>query len=280
MIEVSRWSVLAFAAVLVLAAPAYAQKKKAAAKPVADTNAMLNDRFYGTLLDGDDSVITVLQLDHMRRDNFGFFTLDQVEKRPDGRVLQLDPINGEWRISKGSANSEDATVVQLEGEDRMMFFLRQNDSTLLKLTPTKEEIESTESYLLRRRVIQVSAKKDTLSPSEMAMRRCSGKYAGKLPCGDCASILSTLTLKYGGRGKSGEYTLADKYIGTKSGDIINERKGRWTYMAKKGGSIVVLDVDKRGRETYYLINKNGSLTPLDRNQQKIDSPQDQTMKRQ
>lgn len=271
---------LVVVAMLLLATSAYAQKKKPAAKPVADTNAMLNDRFYGTLLDGEDSVITVLQLDHKKRDNFGFFTLEQIEKRPDGRVLQLDPINGEWRMSKGSANSEDATVVQLEGEDRMMFFLRQNDSTLQKLTPTKEEIEYTESYLLRRRVIHTVVKKDTLSPSEMAMKRCAGRYVGKLPCADCISILSTLTLKYSGRGKSGEYTLADKYIGTRNGDITNERKGRWTYVAKQGGSIIVLDVDKRGRETYYLLNKSASLTPLDRNQQKIDSPQDQTMKKQ
>lgn len=280
MIDASKRGALVAMVILFFSVPVYGQKKKPVAKPAADTNAMLSDRFYGTLLDGDDSIITVLQLDHRQRDNFGFFTLDQVEKRPDGRVLQLDPINGEWSISKGTANSEDAIVVQLEGEDRMMFFLRQNDSTLQKLTPTKEETLATESYLLRRKINQLAAKKDTLSPLEMAMRRFSGKYVGNLPCSDCNSVLSTLILKYNGRGKTGDYTLIDKYMGARSGDITNERKGKWTSTLKHTGNIIIIDADKRGRESYYLTNKNGSITPLDRNQRKIEGTADLTLKKQ
>ncbi len=267
-------------AMLLLAVPAYAQKKKVAAKTVPDTSAMRGAKFYGTLLDDEDSVVTVLQLDRRKNDNFGFFTLDEVTIKPGGRKFPPQASSGKWTTLKGSASDEDAAVIQLEGGDKLMFFLLQNDSTLQKLTATKEEIYATESYLLRRRETMVTAKKDTLSPVEMAMRRYSGKFVGKFPCSDCNSIVSTLTLKYSGRGKSGDYTLTDKYMGSKNGDITNERKGKWTYTAKQGGNIIIIDTDKRGRESYYLTNNNGTITPLDRNQQKIEGTADRTMRKQ
>ncbi len=270
---------------LLLAVPAGAQKKKKVTKPIIDSNAIVTDKYTGTIIVVDDSVYSVLQLDHKLNADHGNFVLDETYKKPGGRILQSQT-TGKWDILKATVHDNDdniivenARVVQVDGSDKVLFFLPVDDSTFRKLDPQFKIMEPIESYLLSRRVKPVPIKKDTLSSYELNMRKVAGRYVGKLPCADCISITSTLSLKYVTHAKSGDFVLTDKYIGTKNGDLTNERKGRWNYASKPGGNRIVLDYDKKGRESYFLINKNGSLTPLDKNQQKINSPVDQTMNR-
>ncbi|MCD6012776.1 MAG: putative lipoprotein NlpE involved in copper resistance [Flavipsychrobacter sp.] len=286
MVYPETYKILCVFAILLLATPANAQKKKKVTKPVIDTNAILSDKYSGTIMVQDDSVYTVLQLDHKMNTDHGAFMLDETYKKPDGRILRSQT-PGKWEVLKGTIHdgedniiAENTNILQVDGSDKVLFFMWVDDSTIRKIDPQLKLIEPIDHYLLSRKAKYVPVKKDTLTPFEINMRKLAGRYVGKLPCADCIGITSTLSLRYSLHAKSGDYVLTDKYIGTKSGDITNDRKGRWNYISKSGGNNIVLDFDKKGRESYYLINKNGSLTPLDRNQQKINSPVDQTLRRQ
>ena len=271
---------------LLLSQQANAQKKKKVIRSVVDTNAVLHDKYHGTVMVGGDSVFTLLQLDHKINTDYGTFTLDEAYKKPGGRILQSQTI-GKWNILTATVHDaddnmvlENTDIIQVDGSDKVLFFIKTDDSTLRKLDPQLKLIEPVESYLLSRRIKAVPVKKDTLTPLEANMKKLSGRYAGKLPCADCSAITSTLTLKFAPHARSGDFTLTDKYFGSPGGDITNERRGKWNYTTKPQGNIITIDADKRGRESYYLVNKNGTLTPLDKNLQKINSPVDQTMRKQ
>jgi uncharacterized lipoprotein NlpE involved in copper resistance len=57
------------------------------------------------------------------------------------------------------------------------------------------------------------------------------EYAGVLPCADCAGIRTELRL-YAEQpsGQAVRYELTETYLGTRDGDRMFEREGRWTVM--------------------------------------------------
>jgi hypothetical protein len=271
---------------VLMCVPAFGQKKaKKSSKPALDTTTIYHDIFRGVLPDGHDSIITLLQLDHKLYHDEGTFNLDESYKKTGGRLPSVKS-QGFWTVLKGDADDDDATVVEVDGEDYQQFFLRRNDSTLQKIDATLHIIEPAEAYLMRRIAGKpVIIKKAALPENDKTMHKLAGTYKGKLHCADCSSISSTLLLQYRGNSKMGTYVLTDKYIGTKTGDIVHEKKGRWSYVSKlieadHKTNIIVLDSDKRGKELWYYVKKDGNIVQLDKSQQEIKAPFDQTLKKQ
>lgn len=269
--------------ILFLSAPCYGQKKKKTVKPAIDTNSMLQDIFAGPLPDGDDTIYTSLTLNHKINHDYGTFSLDQTKNNRGETRTYTTP--GNWTVLNGSAVDEYEKVVALESPDFSLFFLRRPDGKLQKLNAKLEEVEPTQSYILAPLIKSAKlAVNDTLTTLEKNMRSLSGTYKGKLHCANCTSITSTLTLNYKLHAKTGAYTLNDKYLGTSTGDINNEKKGKWSFVSKQvdgvKGMVVVLDSDIRGRESWYLVKKDGNLIQLDKNCQRISAPVDQTLKKQ
>jgi hypothetical protein len=106
-----------------------------------------------------------------------------------------------------------------------------------------------------------------------------GTYYGKAPCSDCKVIESILDLSYG-TDTSGEFSLRDKYIGKSGVDIISRMKGEWQRVLNpKAGTLIVLNYDNTEKTMYYLLNRDGSLAPVDENLHKIESPIDCTLRK-
>ncbi len=271
--------------ILVLSIPAFGQKKKKIQKPVADSDIVYHDIYHGSIIKGDDTLMTTLRLDHKLYYDMGTFTMDEVYKRPGpgGRTLANNTV-GTWTVLKETMDDEDVTMIELDGTESVYFFLRKDDSTIQKLNAIKQEDTPAVNNMLSCRVIPVVYKKDTLTEREINMRRLSGRYVGKSNCTDCNSITSTLKLQYKIHAKSGDYVLSDKYFGTKTGDLTTESKGKWSYVNKvvEGygrSSVIVLETGVRGREMYYLVKKNGGIIRLDPEMKPVTGPVDQTMRR-
>ena len=94
------------------------------------------------------------------------------------------------------------------------------------------------------------------------------KYAGTLPCADCAGIRTLLTL-YSEPGPT-RYELAETYIGTKDGDRAFLNSGRWTILrgsaADADATVFQLDFDRPDRARNFLREGDYHLVQLDRNQ--------------
>lgn len=274
---------------LVLALPAMGQKKAPVKKtvkvPEVDTNEIIHDIYSGILPSAKgDSVETLLALHHKRNHAEGTFDLDETYIKQGARGFSLKTM-GNWQERKDYPDDIDATMVELSNADRIEFFLRREDGDLQHLSPIMKEIEPAGNYILALRHSGPTQKtKDVPTQYETEMRKLTGTYSGKLPCPHCNSISSTLVLRFGkGHATAGDYILTDKYIGGSKGDVTDVKKGRWHYESKRieadhKSTIIVLDYDKKGRETYYFVKKNG-IIQLDRSLQPIPSATDQTLKK-
>ncbi len=240
--------------------------------------------YRGTIPHGDDSELILLELVRSVATGEPSFTLDEIIRKPGKPDLGKKTV-GNWYISSGRLDDEEAQVLELRSRDEIMFFLQINDSMLQKIDGTQHDIEPVSRYMIRKTKIVPSVRHDTISEHDKTMQRLSGTYKGKLSCADCNSILSSLTLQYKVHSKTGDYTLTDKYLGTKSGDATNERKGKWNYQsqlieADHKSNVIVLDPDKPGHEAYYLTKKDGSIIQVDKSLKRSITPQEQSLKRQ
>lgn len=291
MIMTALRNMLIVVTVLTILAPAYAQKKNKskpkAKEPVIDTNQVVHDIYTGVLMgENGDTIAMLLQLHHKLYHSEGSIDIDETYKKTGGRSL-LFKTTGTWFNAQDYPEDVDATVVHIEADEKSMFFLHREDGNLQKLDATLKIIEPEDQYIFAlKHPANEPKRKDTVTEAERTMRRLAGTYKGKLPCADCSAISSTLVLKFGkGHAKAGDYVLTDKYIGGSHGDITNEKKGKWSYVSRRieadrKSTIIVLDSDKRGRETYYFIKKDGNIIQVDRGMKRIESPVDQTLKRQ
>ena len=85
-----------------------------------------------------------------------------------------------------------------------------------------------------------------------------------------------------GTDTSGEFSLRDKYVERKEvgRNLIARTKGEWIRIKDaKLGYMIVLNNDNTDKAMYYLLNKDGSLLPLDKELQKIDAPMDMTLRK-
>jgi hypothetical protein len=194
-------------------------------------------------------------------------------------------MSGFWEAQTHQVNDDDARVIILngEGEDFQVFFEQKNDTTLQKLNASDKEMEPASVYTLRK-ITAKPAGKDSVSEHDNLMARLTGTYKGKLPCGDCEGIMSTLTLHFKKHTRYGDYTLSDKYTGTPNGDISNDRKGKWCFTSKlieadHKSLIIELDPDMHGRETYYYVKKDG-IIQIDKSMHGASPSADRTLKKQ
>jgi predicted secreted protein len=109
--------------------------------------------------------------------------------------------------------------------------------------------------------------------SDVTIRR----YAGILPCADCAGLHTDLRLfSDPGSDQATRYEIAETYIGARDGDRAFENSGRWGVLrgtpADADATVYQLDIDKPGRARNFLRVGDGELRALDRQQNEIASP--------
>jgi copper homeostasis protein (lipoprotein) len=98
-------------------------------------------------------------------------------------------------------------------------------------------------------------------------------YSGVLPCTDCDGVKATLLLSRDTDAAGGTYVLQTEYLGKKAATI--ELKGDWTTLPPStttaNAAIVALNPSRNEETLYFVREGNGSLTPLDKNQNRIKS---------
>ncbi|HLC87552.1 MAG TPA: copper resistance protein NlpE [Patescibacteria group bacterium] len=98
----------------------------------------------------------------------------------------------------------------------------------------------------------------------------NGIYKGNLPCADCEGITETLILA-----EDGSYIIEDIYRGKSVKPIRTQ--GKWSLVNK---NVLKLAPADGTQPEYFQIPDSTTLQMLDSNMQKIDSPFDQTLKKQ
>lgn len=107
-----------------------------------------------------------------------------------------------------------------------------------------------------------------------------GRFAGDLPCADCAGIRTELTL-YGDLG-AGErrFALRETYLGPVDGGRPRETRGQWTPRRGDGEVAMLLElVDLDGTVRRFEV-AGRDLRMLDRDGRRIDSRLNYTLARQ
>jgi copper homeostasis protein (lipoprotein) len=101
-----------------------------------------------------------------------------------------------------------------------------------------------------------------------------GTFAGTLPCADCAGIRTKLTL-YAEQpsGRPVRYELTETYVGTRDGDRVFNRTGRWTVLrgsaSDADATVYQLDFDRPKTVRNFLKLGDDELRLLDRSQNEI-----------
>jgi copper homeostasis protein (lipoprotein) len=116
----------------------------------------------------------------------------------------------------------------------------------------------------------------TTSPATSAVSTV--RYAGTLPCADCAGIRTELSLSTDAAGQPTTYELKQTYLGTMSadGEKPQTTNGRWSQEIRSAAgqemTIVVLDGGGKPQEVKSFERvTDGELRMLDRSQQRIQS---------
>lgn len=103
-----------------------------------------------------------------------------------------------------------------------------------------------------------------------------GRFAGMLPCADCAGIRTELRLLAARQsGQPTRYEAKETYVATRDGDRTFERSGRWTIMRgmpdDPDATIYQLDFDQPHATRNYLKVGDQELRLLDHEQRDIAS---------
>ncbi len=109
-----------------------------------------------------------------------------------------------------------------------------------------------------------------------------GRFAGDLPCADCAGIRTELLL-YGDFGPvERRFVLVETYLGTPDGERPRERRGRWEVArsASEPSVLMVIELAEESGEPRRFAAVGGDLELLDREGRRIRSQLNYTLKRQ
>lgn len=109
-----------------------------------------------------------------------------------------------------------------------------------------------------------------------------GRFAGELPCADCAGIATELLL-YGDFGPvERRFILRETYRGTQDGERRFEQRGRWEVVrsAAEPTILMVIEVRQESGEPRRFAAVGGDLEQLDREGRRISSRLNYTLKRQ
>ncbi len=112
--------------------------------------------------------------------------------------------------------------------------------------------------------------------------RVVARYAGALPCADCAALKMELSLFADADGKPGAYEERLTYVDARGADRVREGRGRWSVTtgsaANPGDSVYEL-VSSSGERQFLQRSGDGTLRILDRERREIDSPRPQVLVR-
>ncbi|TMX42613.1 copper resistance protein NlpE [Vibrio rotiferianus] len=133
---------------------------------------------------------------------------------------------------------------------------KQKESTATDV-PQATEVETTidATPIEEEQVITTETFVDSAHNAQNALD-WNGTYTGKLPCADCASIDTTLTLN-----PDGSYTLVQIYKGKEDGEFKSEGQFTWN---ESGNTITLVD---EAAPNQYFVGEN-MLMKLDMNGEK------------
>jgi NlpE N-terminal domain len=103
-----------------------------------------------------------------------------------------------------------------------------------------------------------------------------GLYKGMLPCSDCYCVDVMLLLQGESPFFTGSYFMREHNRDGKNTEQWNKRRGNW-HIVHAGTStdrhrlLIALDWQTPDKATYFLLNKDGNLVPLDKDQKEITS---------
>lgn len=110
-------------------------------------------------------------------------------------------------------------------------------------------------------------------------------YIGTLPCADCSGITTELTLQHEAEHGDGTFLLKETYEGKKDSINAFNTNGMWTTLrgsaTDKNATVIQITPEGSADDArYFEVLPNGDLLQLDREQKKITSQANYTLKKQ
>lgn len=110
------------------------------------------------------------------------------------------------------------------------------------------------------------------------------RYAGRLPCADCAGIRIELTLNAETvHGPPTRYHMRETYIATRDGDRTFTSEGRWRIRRGSAddpnATVYQIDFDRPEKTRSFLVVDANELTALDRDLRELPSTLPRTLMR-
>lgn len=117
-----------------------------------------------------------------------------------------------------------------------------------------------------------------------ATRTFIGVFEGVLPCADCEGIKTELTLYQDvANADNNSYILKETYLGINTGDTTFTSKGKWDVLkgikTDKEASVFFLNYDRPDESIYYLKEDEATIVMLDKEQNRIQSSLNYTLKK-
>ena len=117
-----------------------------------------------------------------------------------------------------------------------------------------------------------------------ATRMLIGVFEGVLPCADCEGIKTELTLYQDvANADNNNYILKETYLGINTGDTTFTSKGKWDIVkgmkTDKDASVFFLNYDRPDELKYFLKEDDATIVMLDKEQNKINSPLNYTLRK-
>lgn len=117
-----------------------------------------------------------------------------------------------------------------------------------------------------------------------ATRMLIGVFEGVLPCADCEGIKTELTLYQDvANADNNNYILKETYMGINTGDTTFTSKGKWDIVkgmkTDKDASVFFLNYDRPDELKYFLKEDDATIVMLDKDQNKINSPLNYTLRK-
>jgi NlpE N-terminal domain len=110
---------------------------------------IIKDSFKGIIPEAKQDISIHLILKHLLYADDGDFTLNESFIGPDRKEHAINSF-GEWTVLKGDAKDENATVVELDAPDNILYFLRLKDGNLQMLDTSLREIKPAAKYMLHK----------------------------------------------------------------------------------------------------------------------------------
>ncbi len=131
----------------------------------------INDEYKGNIEVGTEEYIaTALRLTHQKYADDGNFVLNEVYCNSKLKTTSAQLREGNWTVLKGSAKDDNATVVELDDENRkpIHYYLRLKNGDLQQLDSTLYEIKPASKHMLTR---QTQTRPKSVRPTHSGMKQ-------------------------------------------------------------------------------------------------------------